>query len=722
MELELTRVDYTVVGVTNSNCLELMPGNLPKEQCKVVIADEDGVLQVFSVKKDEIALHFKTLPGPPISSVKYVDGSGLNQGKIFVASKNEVRGYSQRGKIFLTFDSGLTEPINTMFVMDSDLFLCGKHIYTHYRDCKEVGSYLCGDRIIDVVALYSTKSRRLMTIIACEGRMCRILEHARVTCSMEVDSPPTVLHIHEDDDLKCVLFGTVDGRVGILNVETLQGFKSWLIGNENNSSSINCMDSYDLNSSDVKQLIIGRQDGLIEVYQLSLNLTVEVTQKIFSYDCNERVTAIKCGVIGEQGFNEILVTSYTGRVFGLTSQPISTHIDNSVGRYVFSTNTSEKIHKLRTDIDDLKDKILKEREKYQTSTQSFYNELSAIPLLTINERFILDRASAIYTLSIGIPTPIDFILIQCDAKIELMDEQKNSAVVSYSENKQGNQTLVTYRCQMNVNNLELKVRTVEGERGTLSVYVTPMIQPKCSRKLVYDIRPLSLHYKLNNCDSNRSYNILNIKGSFSLAEIHSWMGQTLPQVPEKPDFNEATVLWFESCLLGTILECNYQQGKAEFRSDNISTLSTLKNSITKEATKKKIKLEIEMSVNDESVKQVLLLVDKRITDCLQKSKELRLLNALSEVDVTATESLKYLSDEYKELLSREVEIRKAITGQEGHLEMLYDVIMNIYKDYKQIKGGYSKQKAAMLKDALKEYSYDKVVSLFDHESSNKVQI
>ncbi|CAH1991647.1 unnamed protein product [Acanthoscelides obtectus] len=201
-----------------------------------------------------------------------------------------------------------------MFVMDNDLFLCGKHIYTHYRDCREVGSYLCGDKIVDVVAFYSTKSRRLMSIIACEGRMCRILEHARVTCSLEVDTSPTILHLHEDDDSRSVLFGTIDGRVGILNVGNLQAFKGWLISNENNSSSINCMDSYDLNGSDTNQLIIGRQDGMIEVYQLSLNLNVEVIQKIFSFDCNERVTALKCGVIGEQGFNEILVTSYTGRV------------------------------------------------------------------------------------------------------------------------------------------------------------------------------------------------------------------------------------------------------------------------------------------------------------------------------------------------------------------------------------------------------------------------
>jgi hypothetical protein len=38
-----------------------------------------------------------------------------------------------------------------------------------------------------------------------------------------------------------------------------------------------------------------------------------------------------------------------------------------------------------------------------------------------------------------------------------------------------------------------------------------------------------------------------------------------------------------------------RKGEAEFRSDNISTISILKDVLTKEATKKKIKLEISCS-------------------------------------------------------------------------------------------------------------------------------
>lgn len=64
-----------------------------------------------------------------------------------------MRAFNKKGKIFLSFDTNLTEPIKSMFVSGNDLIICGNHVYNHYRDCKDVGSYLCGDTIVDVVAL-----------------------------------------------------------------------------------------------------------------------------------------------------------------------------------------------------------------------------------------------------------------------------------------------------------------------------------------------------------------------------------------------------------------------------------------------------------------------------------------------------------------------------------------------------------------------------------------
>ncbi|KAJ8912894.1 hypothetical protein NQ315_011217 [Exocentrus adspersus] len=714
MELELTRIDYTIVGITDANCLQLLPSASPKEQQKVVVADSDGILQVFSVKKEDIQLHFKTLPGIAISSLKTAGAAGTPKDKIFIASGNEVRGYTKKGKLFLTFDSGMTETINTMFVLGNELFLCGKHIYTHYRDCKDLGSYLCGDRIVDVVAFYSKSTRRLMSLIACEGRMVRALEHARVTLSMEVESSPTVLHIYQDEDSRAVLFGTVDGRVGILDIENTQGFDRWLVTNNENASSVSCMDSYDMSGNGTKNLIIGREDGTIEVFQINIYDATDASRIIFSYNCNESVTALQCGIVGSHGFDEIVVATYTGRILGLTSQPVDANIENTVGGYIFSSETSHKINKLNSEIGDLKEKIVKEREKYQTSTQSLFEELSAIPLLSVKNSFILDKATSTYNLSIEVPTPIDNIFVQSNANVDLLDVEKNSAVVSYSESQieEGNHVLATYRCQMNTNRLELKIRTIEGQKGLLQAYITPMVQPKCSRVTQYEIKALSLHYRIHQFDTNRPFNVLTIKGPFSLAEVHSWVGQCLPEVPEKPQISERTILWFKSSFLDTILECSYQKGDAVFKSDNVSTVSILKENITAEATKKKIKVDINTFISEESINSVLKLLESKLLLYQKITKEISLLDALNELEVTEEETTKSLSSKYRDLLAREKDIRKVYQIQPGCLDRLYGTITDLFMDFNKFKGVNARHKAAKLVEILENYSYMTLVQFF----------
>lgn len=73
--------------------------------------------------------------------------------KIFIACDNKVKAFNKKGKVFLTFTSSLTEPIKSMYVSGNDMILCGNHVYNHYRDCKDIGSYLCGDTIVDAVAI-----------------------------------------------------------------------------------------------------------------------------------------------------------------------------------------------------------------------------------------------------------------------------------------------------------------------------------------------------------------------------------------------------------------------------------------------------------------------------------------------------------------------------------------------------------------------------------------
>lgn len=149
MELVLTRVDYTLVGIALQNAIKLLPAKKAKEQQRFVVGDQDGVVQLLSAKRYEVNVHFKTVPGNKITSVQLGGSLGSIHDRVFVASENQIIGYNKKGKVFLTFDTNLTEPIKSLFVTGNDLIVCGNHVYTHYKDCKESGSYLCGDTIVD---------------------------------------------------------------------------------------------------------------------------------------------------------------------------------------------------------------------------------------------------------------------------------------------------------------------------------------------------------------------------------------------------------------------------------------------------------------------------------------------------------------------------------------------------------------------------------------------
>lgn len=70
MELNLTRVDYLQSGLTHPRTMRLLPSPGGKAQQKVAVGDQDGVLQVFSVKKGDVSHAFKTLPGKEINRLE----------------------------------------------------------------------------------------------------------------------------------------------------------------------------------------------------------------------------------------------------------------------------------------------------------------------------------------------------------------------------------------------------------------------------------------------------------------------------------------------------------------------------------------------------------------------------------------------------------------------------------------------------------------------------
>lgn len=57
--------------------------------------------------------------------------------------------------------------------------------------------------------------------------------------------------------------------------------------------------------------------------------------------------SLQCGVVGARGYDEVLAVTYSGRIFGLTTQVTDANFDGSTGNFIFSADTSTKITKLR---------------------------------------------------------------------------------------------------------------------------------------------------------------------------------------------------------------------------------------------------------------------------------------------------------------------------------------------------------------------------------------
>ena len=68
-----------------------------------------------------------------------------------------MKGLTKKGKLFLSFDTNMTEAIRSMSITGNDLMVAGSHVYNHYRDCRDANTFLCEDTVNDVLALPGEK-------------------------------------------------------------------------------------------------------------------------------------------------------------------------------------------------------------------------------------------------------------------------------------------------------------------------------------------------------------------------------------------------------------------------------------------------------------------------------------------------------------------------------------------------------------------------------------
>ncbi|XP_030335196.1 Bardet-Biedl syndrome 7 protein [Strigops habroptila] len=713
MELSLARVDYLQVGVTAQKTMRLLPASGRRATQKVVVGDQDGVITCFGIKKGEAVPVFKTLPGQKIARLELGGALNTPQEKIFVATGSEVRGFTKRGKQFLSFETNLTESIKAMHISGADLFLCASYIYNHYCDCKDQHYYLSGDKINDVLCLPVHKVNCITPVLACQDRVLRVLQGSDLLYEVEVPGPPTVLALKNGDGGDSgeeIVYGTSDGKLGLTQITGTKPVPKCEVGNDKKRGGILCIDSFDILGDGVKELLVGRDDGTVEIYNFR-----SADDLVLQYDhaLPESISSIQGGCVGKDGYDEILVCTYSGWLTGLTTEPV--HREGGSGEELkLSQEMQSKISSLRNELEHLQMKVLQEREKYQQSSQSS-TAISSVPAFNVNDKFTLNKDDASYSLILEVQTAIDNVLVQSDVPVDLLDVDKNSAVVSFSScdsEPNSNFLLATYRCQANTTRLELKVRSIEGQYGTLQAYITPRIQPKTCQVHQYQIKPLSLHQRTHSIDHDRPMNTLMLKGQFSFAEIHSWVVFCLPEVPEKTPAGESITFYFQNTFLGTQLESTYRKGEGCFKSDNISTISILKDVLSKEATKRKINLNISYDINEESVRHTLKLIHPKLEYQQLLAKKVHLIDALRELQVHEG-NVDFLLPKYRSILEEADQLLEEYKRQPAHLERLYGMITDLFIDKFKFKGTNVKSKVPLLLEMLDGCDQDGLIAFFD---------
>ncbi|KYQ56997.1 Bardet-Biedl syndrome 7 protein [Trachymyrmex zeteki] len=704
MTLALSRIDYTTVGVTSRGTTIIFPPyeGMMKQPQKFAVADHDGVLHIYGMKKGELQLSFKSLPGSKIKKMVLGGSIGMLRDKIFLAYGSSVKGFTRKGKLFLEFDTSLIDPISTMYVLGPDLAACARDLYHRYRDCKDADSYLTGETLHDVVLLPGD-GNIVYAILACADCAVRVLHGTRSPTVLRLPSAPTVLSIYREGEIYSkdrVLVGTADGRVGLL---ILQGNKTlritWLL--TSTGSGITSLDTYEL--QDGIDILVGRQDGVVEVYTFPDEDVSSILR--YHYNAGESISTVVGGIIGVANYPEVLVTTYSGRVFGLTTSPPG---------LLEAGQSDIGLARLKLEIQQLQEKLNEEKDS------NFVPDPLAPLILAVNHKMELHKEDASYSLSVELDASIDNILIQSDTPIDLLETENNSAVVSLSacDPRESNFILATYRCQINTNRLEMRLRSIEGQPGTLQIYVTSQVQPKRCRKITVPIYALSLHVRLHeddNITSSGPFNELKLNGQFTIAEMHAWLSLALPDVPERPHINEGeAVLIYISSFIGTILKCKYKKGSALFLGENISTIIILRDILTKEATKRKLKLDVFCEVAEGSISRVLELILPRLNAAYDLIQKIKILDALEEWELQSNPR-ENLCSEYQELLEKETEIRSLMAKDTELLNRLHAIITDLYVDWERAKRSRrisGKEATAKLQDALESKDLATILQIF----------
>ncbi|KAK9803568.1 hypothetical protein WJX72_000727 [[Myrmecia] bisecta] len=689
LQLELIRNDILQTAPAAPGTLKVLPQGHNKQQ-KVALGDSQGVVQCCSIKKGEVVAAFKALPtGQPVGAVTL--GKGQNQrDKIFIASEHTIRGLSKKGKEFFRFQAHLVDAIRTLHVADASMWVTGEFVMHQFLNNKEVQFYQAPDRI-NAVEVVPVKEDLLLAVLGCQDRTLRVLHNSQVAHQVQVEGAVTslkyILDSHDPGQINIgrreVLYGTDGGILGQLFLDS-EGFRrGWTVPNPNRRGAIQAIYSgIDFTKDGINDIVVGRDDGWLEIWGMD---DAAQPKLVFSSCLPESIISLDGGFFTSPNVQDVVVQTFSGKVIAFAEPGAG--LGSPLKRTKKEEAPQDRIRALRAELAELHARVDKERKHFAQISASLAPSIASV---TLQSKFVLDPEEACYVLTLESGTPIASVALQSSVLLDLQDSASNSAILSVTPSNpdEGSATLATYRCPESATRVEMRMRVVEGQHGSIQAFVIPQRAPKLAQAVTQRIRPLCLHQRVEALAGTPPMNELRVSGSFSMAEIHTWVLFCLPEVPQRPASPEEATLYFRSSLLGTQLACQYKAGEAIFRGDNVSSLAVLREALMGEAASQKARISVSFCLEAASVGHVVGLLWPRFAEQRSAARRGLLLTALQELKMQ-DENVDYLTPEYKAILADADKSRQAGAGNKAdplRLEYLSGVFKDLYLDWQRFNG------------------------------------
>ncbi len=489
-----------------------------------MIGDDSGTVHCYEFNKDKKKdgapqlVFSERIFDVPISSLTI----GTNPTKrdkplIYASSRGQkITGISKKGTEEFTLESSLTEAFSSIVATDTRLWTICESIFNVFDNKVSTSFYLCKDQVNGIIVEKILHNTQYSAVLACRDNCLRIVDGSQVVVTIATPAAVSALvavpSLQQNADSIFLIVGLEHGSICCIEVFTTGAHKIlWTLEDNPKRCTVRCLDICDLNKSGTPNIIVGRDDGRLEI----LTNTDKSVKILFSKDLGESIRSIACGFLRSPDYKEIIVAIYSGKVITFTTEPILNRAPaDTHGRTIKTVYNENHINALRKEMDDLRKKIDKEKSK-KSSTPNISTINQDIP---ISSKFILDPTKAAYILTLEIQFPIDLVIIRSSVSLELLDSDVDNTIVSITpqhllqplvSSRQGtigtgtsrnsidsSKFLAAFRFQGQVKRISISLRSTEGELGDILITVVTQSNPKNAKIIKFPIKPLSLHFRL----------------------------------------------------------------------------------------------------------------------------------------------------------------------------------------------------------------------------------